>query len=249
MEHVNTPVATAIRQLAELQSLDRVRREKLRVMGEVEADISRLEAELKEHQEATRTATAELEQAEVRRRELEAALEEEGSKMKDRRMRLNRVRNERELLALRHEIEVGKEANQQAEEEVLAVLERIDALATSRQIALEAQEKSEKDHVVRIEEGRQRIAELRAEIEGANDGRARLADALDPHLVRRYEQIFEKRAGIAVVEARAGICTGCHRNLPPQFYNELQRSEDVRSCPSCHRILYWRAEALESSNT
>lgn len=245
---MNNPVTAALSQLAELQSLDRVRREKLKAVEELEAEISQLEEEIGAHKESTAAATAELAQAEARRRELEATLESESTKMKDRRMRLNRVRNEKELLALRHEIETGKEANQQVEEEALTVMEQIDTLTATKQEAQDALAKSESDAAARIQKGREQIAALRAEIEGARAGRARVADALDPQLLRRYEQIFERRAGIAVVEARAGVCTGCHRNLPPQFYNELQRSEDVRSCPSCHRILFWRAESLESSD-
>ena len=41
-------------------------------------------------------------------------------------MRLNRVRNEKELQALRREIEIGKEANQQAEEELLRIFESLE---------------------------------------------------------------------------------------------------------------------------
>jgi predicted nucleic acid-binding Zn-ribbon protein len=245
---VNNPIATAISQLAELQLLDRIRREKLKAVEDLETEISQLEEQIRVHKDALAVAVTDLQLAEARRRELEATLESEGVKMKDRRMRLNRVRNERELQALRHEIEIGKEANQQVEEEVLSIFEKIDALTASKQSAEEALTKSEGEAAGRIEEGRARIAALRAEIEGARDGRARLASTLDPQLLRRYEQIFEKRAGIAVVEARGGVCTGCHRNLPPQFYNELQRNEDVRTCPSCYRILYWRAESLESSD-
>lgn len=244
---MNNPIPTAIRQLAELQSLDRVRREKLKAVEELETEISELEDNVRARKERVDAVTSELETAESRRRELEATLEMEGTKMKDRRMRLNRVRNEKELLALRHEIEVGKEANQQVEEEVLALLEKIDALSADKQQADEALTDIESEATGKIREGRTRIDALRTEIEGAHEGRAQLAKALDPQLLRRYEQIFERRAGIAVVEARDGVCTGCHRNLPPQFYNELQRSEDVRSCPSCHRILFWRSESLESS--
>jgi predicted nucleic acid-binding Zn-ribbon protein len=244
---VNNPLPTAIHQLAELQTLDRIRREKLKVVEDLEAEIAKLEDEIRVQRETVEAVTSELQTAESRRRELEATLETEGTKMKDRRMRLNRVRNERELLALRHEIEVGKEANQLVEEEVLALLEKIDTLSAGKQQADDALSRAEHDAAGKIEEGRARIGMLRGEIESAREGRAQLAKALDPQLLRRYEQIFERRAGVAVVEARGGVCTGCHRNLPPQFYNELQRSEDVRSCPSCHRILFWRAESLESS--
>ncbi len=48
-----------------------------------------------------------------------------------------------------------------------------------------------------------------------------------------------RRNGIAVVSARSSICSGCNMNLPPQLYNELQRSEELICCPNCNRIIYW----------
>jgi uncharacterized protein len=36
------------------------------------------------------------------------------------------------------------------------------------------------------------------------------------------------------------VCNGCNVNLPPQLYNELQRSDTLRYCPNCQRIIYWK---------
>jgi NAD-dependent SIR2 family protein deacetylase len=30
------------------------------------------------------------------------------------------------------------------------------------------------------------------------------------------------------------VCNGCHMNIPPQMYNEVQRSEALLSCPNCN---------------
>jgi predicted nucleic acid-binding Zn-ribbon protein len=68
------------------------------------------------------------------------------------------------------------------------------------------------------------------------------AGALAGPLRSKYEQIFERRGGMAVVEARNGICQGCRMRVPPQLYNELQKHHEIRMCPNCHRILFWRAE-------
>jgi len=59
----------------------------------------------------------------------------------------------------------------------------------------------------------------------------------------KYEQIFERRGGSAVVVVRQGVCTGCHMGVPPQMYNELQKFRDIRQCPNCHRILFYRPDA------
>jgi predicted nucleic acid-binding Zn-ribbon protein len=57
-------------------------------------------------------------------------------------------------------------------------------------------------------------------------------------LITRYELIFARRGGTAVVEATGGICHGCYMNIPPQLWNEIIKSEKVNLCPSCQRILY-----------
>ena len=59
--------------------------------------------------------------------------------------------------------------------------------------------------------------------------------------------IFSRRGGLAVVEIREGICQGCRMRVPPQLFNEIQRNEQVILCPSCQRMLYWRAEREEAS--
>jgi uncharacterized protein len=82
---------------------------------------------------------------------------------------------------------------------------------------------------------------LRQELEAARDARDALAADMDPSLRSKYEQLFERRGGAAVVTARGGICTGCRMHIPPQLYNELQKSRDVvRQCPNCRRILFFR---------
>ena len=45
--------------------------------------------------------------------------------------------------------------------------------------------------------------------------------------------------GKALAPARNSICMGCHMNIPPQTYNELQRFDSLKLCPFCNRILYW----------
>jgi uncharacterized protein len=244
---VESSTESAITQLATLQGLDRELRGKTEARHQLEKQILTLESELLQKREVAGAARTESAAIEARRRELEARLEDEENKMKDRRMRLNRVRNERELLALRHEIEVGKEANQLLEEEFLKVLESADGCTTAAREAEQTLADLESTAAAQVAEHRERIAELDQEIQQGRDARQRMVGGLDAALLRKYEQIFERRGGTAVVEVRNGTCLGCHMNLPPQFYNELQRLRDVRLCPNCHRILFWRPERLEST--
>ena len=240
---------TSISQLAALQEIDRQQREKTVLVEELEAEVADLEGRLARQREATQAIRAERDQLEARRRELEAQLYDEEAKIKDRRMRLNRVRNEKELQALRREIEVSKEANQLMEEEVLRLLESVEALNASTAEAERALAELEGQATTKAAEQRARIEQVRLEVASEHQNRARMAAALDASLLQKYEQIFKRRGGTAVVEVRSGTCQGCHMHLPPQFFNELQRSRDVRLCPNCHRILFWRPERLDPTDT
>src|SRR5262249_42112259 len=211
----------------------------------LEAEVEAWESRLQVQRAATTAAVAERAALESRRRDLDGQLEAEEAKMKERRMRLNRVRNEKELQALRREIEVGKESNQQMEEEMLSLLESLDNVAATAVEAERLLAEMEGAAAAEIAQRRQRVVELLAEVERDRERRDRTADALDAALLQKYEQIFERRGGTAVVEVRNGTCLGCHMHLPPQFFNELQRTREVRLCPNCHRILFWRPERLE----
>ena len=64
---------------------------------------------------------------------------------------------------------------------------------------------------------------------------------------RRYEMIFSRRGGVAVVAVRGGTCQGCHMHVPPQLYNLIQRNEQLILCPNCQRMLFWQPEGEEAS--
>jgi uncharacterized protein len=242
---LSEPVETPIDRLFALQEIDRRLRETSELVHSLEREVTELEGELVRQRERTRVAQEERDADEGRRRQIETQIDDEENKMKDRRMRLNRVRNEKELQALRREIEVGKEANQQAEEELLRVFETLEAKSTAAHDAETSLRDLEQNTAAQLAERQTRISQLKSQLEGEREGRTQVAATLDRSLRLKYEQIFERRGGTAVVEVRNGTCLGCHMNLPPQFFNELQRARDVRLCPSCHRILFWRPERLD----
>jgi predicted nucleic acid-binding Zn-ribbon protein len=234
---------TQIDRLAALQEMDRRLKEKReRAQGltseidEVVARIAALQAELVAL--GAQRATLELQRA-----DLDVRLDAEGTRIKDSRMRMNRVRNDRELLALKREVDLAKEANKQLEEQMIAVMEQLEAIGARVTEVEQALAGVQADSTQEIDARREQIAALRGELEVLDVERARAAEGLSNSLRARYEQLFERRGGTAVVEVRNGTCLGCHMHVPPQLFNELKKFRDVRTCPNCHRILYWRPEA------
>src|SRR5262249_57885666 len=64
---------------------------------------------------------------ERQRRDIEAKIADEEEKTKDRRMRMQRIRNEKELAALRREVDLSKELSMQLEESLLRLLDGGDS--------------------------------------------------------------------------------------------------------------------------
>jgi len=83
----------------------------------------------------------------------------------------------------------------------------------------------------------------------ASSRRQSIAANLARDLVSRYELIFSRRGGTAVVEVAGGICQGCFMNIPPQLGNEIIRSDKIHLCPSCQRIVYVKPVPLEDAKS
>lgn len=226
--------------LVNLQIVDLQLRERTDAIETLRREIADIDASLAGQRLALDTVRAERAELESRRRDIEGTLADEEAKMKDRRMRLNRIRNEKEASAVRREIEVAKEGTAVHEETLMGIFEQLDgvkARETEMAAACDALESRRSTEKERID---LEIEELSSGLDEARTKRESLAAGLDANLRRQYETILSRKRGQAVVEVRGGTCDGCHMRIAPQLANEIHRNTRVISCPSCHRILYVR---------
>ena len=148
------------------------------------------------------------------------------------------ARNEREVNAAQREIDMIKGAVQIREKEILQLMETVETLKKS--IAA----KEEQFH--ELEEGfKSREAETRAQVEAIEAERAAHVAkraAIEKRVPRETLALYDRirrRKPQAMVEVIGGNCQGCHLQIPPQIFNEVQRGERVLQCPNCTRIIYW----------
>ncbi|HBA39001.1 MAG TPA: hypothetical protein DCZ05_04465 [Deltaproteobacteria bacterium] len=224
--------------LASLQNVDREIREKSGVKVVLLAEIQKKEEEIRTKCADIALFRAEWSEKDKQRQEKEQLLQEESKKATEKRMRMNRIKNIKELQALQREIDQIKLGNSQLEEEVIKLLEEAESYAS----ALRAKE----EELKQLEAAwREKQGEIEAQVAGieravaeASALRQAIATRLNRELIERYELIFSRRGGMAVVTVSDGICQGCYMNIPPQLWNEIIKSEKLILCPSCHRILY-----------
>ncbi len=166
--------------------------------------------------------------------------------LKDRSQRMNRVRTERELRANEGEVSDLRDQIAGLEEALLVVMQRVEDIEHRlEELHAEHKQLEEADHRQLSDEA-DRVDALRKELVREQEARSSIADQLETRIRQRYEQVFKRRGGYAVVEVRGGSCAGCHMHIPPQTVIEIMTSGALRVCPSCQRILYAR-RAQESA--
>jgi uncharacterized protein len=230
-----------IARLMSLQTIDRELRELDESLSSIAGRVEQLREETEKNRAELDRLTQEEQQSAVSRRLLEKELAEGEARIRNKRMRLSQIRNDKELQALGSEVETAKEANQRMETEVLALMEVAEPRAVRiKEIAGIVKQKraellaAEKEIAAQVEDLKISISKQRVD-------RDLMARDIEVALLQRYQMIFSRRAGVAVAEAKGGTCQGCRMRLPPQLYNELQKHLKIHYCPNCQRILYCEA--------
>ncbi len=222
-----------------LQTIDRELRELEESLSSVAGRVDELRREYEGYRAELERLSVEEQESGLNRRRLEKELAEGEARIRNKRMRLNQVRNDKEMQALAAEVEALKENNQRLEADVLAQMEgaeprgpriaELQALVEQKRAEIAA---AEKDIAAQVEDLKISISKQRVD-------RDLMARHIEVSLLQRYEMIFSRRGGVAVIEAKGGTCQGCRMRLPPQLYNELQKHLKIHHCPNCRRILYF----------
>jgi uncharacterized protein len=226
-------------QLYELQHVDTdLRALRLEIVA-LEGAASEVRTAVGTKRSVTQAKRNELADLERQRRDIEAKISDEEEKTKDRRMRMQRIRNEKELGALRREVELSRELSTQLEEQLLKLLDGGEGKIGELKTLEDDLAGAELQLLERERELADRRLALAADLDRLTAERTRLAMELEESLRKRYDLIFERRDGLAVVEVRKeGDCGGCRMRVPPQLITQIHRNSDVVFCPNCQRALY-----------
>lgn len=207
---------------------------------EINADAEQLLAEIRGYEDSLEIKKKELDELENARRTLEAELIEHTERIKRNEDRLKNIKNDKEFKASTKEMNTAKKDKLAKEGEV----NKLNATIDEKKGFIKEEEdrlKNKKDELeakkLSIETNKENVERV---IKEKTEEKMIIAKDISSAVLKKYETIKEKRHGIAIVSSVAGICQGCHMNIPPQAYIHLQKgSPDLIFCPHCHRILYW----------
>ena len=225
-------------------SIDRARRR----IAEIPSAQAALEALVAERTATVDSVKGRIAACQAARRDIEkdlAGVQGRLSKYKD---QLMAVKTNKEYQAMQKEITVAEEDVSAQETRLLERMEEADALAielTAAEAALKAgQAQAAADRRTLDEE---RTA-LDVELRRLGEERASVTARLTKESLVIFERVSAGRKGIAMAEARDGLCTVCHVRLRPQVFNDVRRNDSVIQCESCTRILYYVPAAPSSAS-
>ena len=237
-------LSDTIRVLSEVQKidleLDVIEREKERCCSEIEESKS----EGDDIKEKVTLLTEALDTLEVEGKDLEEGLRVNKETITKDNERLGEIKNDKQFKAITKEISNAEKSVKLLEMESSALSERV-AEKREEIAGLEAKSSEKTDAagtlVKKLEENN---AEWAKEIEGKSKEREALIVDIPSNILKKYDTIRARRAGIGIVTVERETCQGCFIQIPPQVYIQLRRDSDgIINCPHCYRFLYFDGES------
>jgi predicted nucleic acid-binding Zn-ribbon protein len=228
-----------LERLIALQRLDSAAHDAQRRVAEEPERLKGLEARLEAVRHRVAAAREQLTQSQNARRLIEKDVAVHQGRLSKFRDQLMSVKTNVEYQAMQKEISFAQTEVKTLEDQILermleaddltAALKRAEADLVTEQKVVDADRKALVSDV----------AELKASLERLARERTELVGALNPQVFATFDLVSRRRNGVAMAEAREGICTICHVRLRPQIFNNVRRNEEIIQCDSCNRILYF----------
>ncbi len=224
--------------LKELQELDQELNRIGQDQSKLEAERQGIDAEVVRIREMVESLKDSIAEIEGQQGQLRLALDQEQANVEKSEGRLPEIKTQKEYLAVLKEIDTAKKLARDLTEQIEAKDSEISVLqeeVTEKQQNLEALEGQTAGRCKEID---QAIENFEASRKSLSEQRDSQIKPLPRNLQRNYRLLMERRAGIAVVEARNGTCLGCNMHLPPQLFNSLFLTQEIKTCPHCSRLLF-----------
>lgn len=233
-------VAEQIKLLKELQEIDR----QIRDIEKAKSDLPKRRLDLANARARERAdlegSKGLVKKNEAERHRLEKEIEFDRDALSRFEQKTQSVDTPDAFNAANKELETRRRSIKEKEEQILRLGEEKEVLAKKA-----AQVETDFAAVdVKYAEQEKELEAQNAAVDQQTSGlratRGEMAKGIEKSLLSRYDQIFKRREGVAIVAVRNEVCQGCDMGVPPQIVNFARSGEQgVQTCPHCSRILVW----------
>jgi len=231
-----------VAKLYELQKIDTTATKVRRRLGQLKSLLTESD-DLKAARSRSELLEQEQQQWKSKQQSAELEMHSLTGRIKESENRLmgGQVRNPKELEALQSSIEALQRQHGLVEtlsvEALLQAEELVGQVATARDQLQHLQTSWASSQTELTEEE----AKLKRGYLFLKKQRETLTEGLDKALLQQYEDMRERKAGVAVASIENEVCSACNVKIPSGVLSTLRSQSDrLVTCPSCGRILYAR---------
>lgn len=227
-----------LEKLLELQSADREIQRLNEEIAALPRKVAAIEAKLADTKAAVEKAKAAIKTVEGNRRKYETQIQDLRGKISKYRDQSLEVKTNEQYRALLSEIEFAERDIRGIEDKILEGMLEAD-LSEKQLRAAEAELREETAEIEKEKaEARRRTEEDQKQLAEWTGKRDKLRTGIAADTLRHYDRVVKFRK-TAMAEARDHKCAACQVMLRPQTYDDVRKNEQILTCDSCQRILYY----------
>ena len=228
-----------LEKLIRLQKLETTADDARRKIADHPDRIQALDTRLQQAKDLVAGVKARLTAAQEKRRTDEKDVSSVQTRLAKYKDQLLEVKTNREYTAMLHEIETAQNDIKAREDRILEIMMESDELGAELKKSDAELKAAEKEIAAERALLSKEVAALQTELDTTAAARATLVSQIDRHALAIFEATAKGRKGVAVAEARNGLCTICHVRLRPQVFNSIRRNDSILQCDHCNRIMFF----------
>ncbi|OVE77464.1 hypothetical protein BVX98_02925 [bacterium F11] len=152
---------------------------------------------------------------------------------------LNSLKSNDAYKAMLAEIQTAKNDLSQIEDDILNLMEEMDQADVSykkQDQDIQQKEKGIKEEIKSFEDQKKQFLD---QAQTKKQERDQFATTIPDSVRSHYENLRERRGGVAIVPVADNACSECRMNLTQSKLNDVKKLKDMIVCESCSRILYF----------
>jgi len=238
-------VRTQLGKLLELQELDLEIQRVADRLASIPAERDQIETRFKEFAAEFLDLKDRYERTLTNRKQLETELADTQQIHEKYKQDLMRVRNEKEYTTALREIDATKKLIGALESEVLKSLEEAEKLEADLNVFTPDVERKRGEVDRDLEALRKEHEDAELSLAAMTSRRSETAGSIPSNLLAVYERVAKIRRGQAMAEVRDSTCTACRMRVRPKVFSDVRRGDQLITCDSCSRILFYRPDARQ----
>jgi len=176
----------------------------------------------------------------------ETALKNNAEQIKKAKGRLLEVKTNKEYEATLKEIDAIQAKSGEIEDEIIRMLDAIDSAGEIVKLRRNATNERRAACEEEMRKMKEELESIDSELAKVQQKRDAVRSRTNTGVLKKFDMIKNRKSGKAIVPVWKAVCYGCHMNIPPQMYNELQRNDHLVLCPHCERIIYWENRGTDA---